>query len=98
MQLPLQPWALGTCVAHGQRDALVRFWLAAPQDQLESFWGSPLGQASRQLVAQLNSSTAFTPEQIASRDALTNACCRGACSNPWRPSCCWRFFFIRPQH
>ena len=96
MQLPLQPWALGTCVAHGQRDALVRFWLAAPQDQLESFWGSPLGQASRQMVAQLNSSTAFTPEQIASRDAINQRLMQGGLQQPLAPQLLLAVFLYSP--
>lgn len=96
MQLPLQPWALGTCVAHGHRDALVSFWLAAPQDQLEAFWGSPLGQASRQLVAQLNASTVFTPEQIATRDAINQRLMQGGLQQPLAPQFLLAVFLYSP--
>ena len=70
MQLPDAPWKLSSCVAEGQRDALVRLWLAAPLDQLEAFWVSPLGAASRALVEQLRQNDALTPSQVATREAL----------------------------
>jgi hypothetical protein len=70
MDLPVSGWNLSTCVAAGERDALVRLWLAAPLDQLEAFWMSPLGEATRQLVRQLTPQTVFTPAQVATRDSL----------------------------
>lgn len=70
MQLPGTVWNLGTCVSDGNRDALARLWMAAPLDQLEAFWSSPLGTATRELVRQLNQSTPLTPEQVSTRDAL----------------------------
>lgn len=68
--LPNQPWSAGTCGSLGQRDALARFWLASPDDLLPSLWSSPLGDATRQLVRQLNPKSAFTPEQVALREAI----------------------------
>lgn len=68
--LPETIWNLGSCVAEGNRDALVRLWLAAPHDQLEAFWASPLGTATRQLVSQLTQQTPFTPAQVATRDQI----------------------------
>jgi hypothetical protein len=70
VQLPSEPWSLATCVAQQQRDALVRFWIAAPADQLEALWSSPCGQATRELVRQLSAQHPFTPEQVSVRDAL----------------------------
>lgn len=70
MQLPESPWNLGSCVADSNRDALVRLWMAAPLDQLEAFWSSPLGASTRALVRQLQQSTPLTPAQVATRDAL----------------------------
>ena len=70
IDLPLQSWSAGTCGSLGQRDALARFWLAAPDDLLPSLWASPLGEATRQLVRQLNPQSAFTPAQVALREAI----------------------------
>jgi len=70
MDLPTTGWNLATCAAAGERDALVRLWLAAPLDQLEAFWMSPLGEATRQMVRQLTPQTEFTPAQVATRDSL----------------------------
>jgi len=70
MELPSQPWALAHCVAQGHRDALSRFWLAAPADQLETLWLSPVGEATRQLVQQLSPGSNFTAEQLALRNAI----------------------------
>jgi hypothetical protein len=70
MQLPESIWNLGSCAAEGNRDALVRLWLAAPHDQLEAFWSSPLGSSTCDLVRQLRQNTQFTPAQVAMREAL----------------------------
>jgi len=53
-----------------QRDPLIRFWLAAPADQLELLWAGPVGEATRHLVRQLSASSAFTPQQVAIRDQI----------------------------
>jgi len=68
--LPQHPWSAGTCGSLGQRDALARFWLAVPDDLLPSLWASPLGEATRQLVRQLNPQSSFAPEQVALREAI----------------------------
>ena len=70
MQFPQTTWNLGSCVAEGNRDALVRLWLAAPHDQLEAFWSSPLGVATRELVRGLRQHTPLSPDQVATRDAI----------------------------
>jgi hypothetical protein len=70
IDLPQQPWSAGSCGALGQRDALARFWLACPDDLLPSLWSSPLGEATRQLVRQLNPQSSFSPEQVALRNAI----------------------------
>ena len=70
MDLPQHAWSAGSCGSLGQRDALARFWLAAPEDLLASLWASPLGEATRQLVRQLNPQSSFTPEQVALREAI----------------------------
>jgi hypothetical protein len=70
MDLPQSTWSAASCGALGQRDALARFWLAAPDDLLPSLWASPLGDATRQLVRQLTPQSSFTPEQVALREAI----------------------------
>jgi hypothetical protein len=70
MQLPVEAWSASSCAAAGQRDALARFWLAAPDDLLPSLWASPLGEATQALVRQLTPQSVFTPEQVALRNAI----------------------------
>ena len=69
-RLPEQPWLLNTCVQADQRDELVRFWLAAPEDLLPSLWSSPVGEVTKSMVRALTPQTSFTPEQVATRDAI----------------------------
>ena len=69
-RLPEQPWFINTCVEADQRDQLVRFWLAAPEDLLPSLWSSPVGEATKSMVRSLTPQTSFTPEQVATRDAI----------------------------
>jgi len=70
MQLPREAWSAGRCAAAGQRDALARFWLAAPDDLLPSLWASSLGEATRALVRQLTPQSVFTSEQVALRNEI----------------------------
>ena len=69
-RLPEQPWLLNTCVDADQREQLVRFWLAAPEDLLPSLWSSPVGEVTKTMVRALTPQTSFTPEQVATRDAI----------------------------
>ena len=68
--LPQQSWSAGSAAAQQQRDALVRFWLAAPEDLLPSLWSSPLGEATKALVRQLTPASVFNPEQVTLRNAI----------------------------
>ena len=72
LELPSHPWTLaGLPSGSGSsRDVLARFWLAAPEDLLPSLWSSPVGEATKQLVRQLDPQYAFTPDQIALRNAI----------------------------
>ena len=69
-RLPDQPWLLSTCVQADQRDQLVQFWLAAPEDLLPSLWSSPVGETTKSMVRALTPQTSFTPEQVATRNAI----------------------------
>ena len=69
-RLPEQPWLLKTAVQADKRDELARFWLAAPEDLLPSLWSSPVGEATKSMVKALTPQTPFTPEQVATRDAI----------------------------
>ena len=96
MFLPSEPWNLATCVAKQQRDALVRFWLAAPADQLEALWASPCGQATRELVRQLNPQHPFTPEQVSLREAFGTRLNQGGLSQPLAPQLMLANFLLSP--
>ena len=69
-ELPTDPWTLSGFSAGSNRDLLVRFWLAAPQDMLASLWSSPVGESTKQLVLQLDPEYAFSPDQISLRNAI----------------------------
>ena len=69
-ELPTQPWTLAGLADGSNRDVLARFWLAAPEDLLPSLWSSSLGEATKQLVRQLDPGYEFTPDQIALRNAI----------------------------
>jgi hypothetical protein len=70
LQLPSKPWTIANCTALDQRDELVAFWLAAPEDILPSLWASPVGEATKSLVRGLRTDTSFTAEQVALRNAI----------------------------
>ena len=68
--IPAAPWSIAEAVGRGDRDALIRFWLTAPEDLLETLWSSTLGEATRALVKQLHSEFPFTEEQRSVRDRI----------------------------
>ena len=70
LALPTEPWTSTEISAGSQRDLLVRFWLAAPEDLLHNFWLSPLGESTKRLVRELDPKYPFSPDQIALRDAI----------------------------
>ena len=76
-QIPQQPWLVEQAAQRGDRDALIRFWLAAPEDLLPSLWNSPLGQATGALVKQLTPQFPFTADQLQLRDSLNHRLQRG---------------------
>jgi hypothetical protein len=96
VDLPNQAWSLATAVVDNQRDALARFWLAAPQDQLQALWTSPLGEASRQLIRQLTPSSSFAPPQVALRDAINQRLMHGGLQQPLAPQLLLAVFLYSP--
>jgi len=68
--IPVQSWSSSHALRNGERDLLARFWLAAPEDLLETFWNGILGEATRGLIQQLNTEFPFTAEQVKLRDDL----------------------------
>lgn len=70
MEIPQQGWQVSTALAADQRDALIRFWLAAPMDQLQPLWNGGFGDLTRQMVQKLSSQTSFTAEQVALRNTI----------------------------
>ena len=75
--IPTAPWNLAEVVGRGDRDALIRFWLTAPEDLLESLWTSQLGEATRSLVSQLHSEFPFTEDQRSLRDRINQSLQQG---------------------
>ena len=61
---------MSEAVQSRQRDELIRFWLAAPMDQLQALWDGGFGVITRQMVQQLKSQTDLTPDQVALRQSL----------------------------
>ncbi|WP_136975412.1 hypothetical protein [Synechococcus sp. N26] len=68
--IPAAPWSVAEVIGRGDRDALIRFWLTAPEDLLESLWISPLGEATRAMVNQLHQEFPFTTDQRSVRDRI----------------------------
>lgn len=66
----MKAWNVTSAVAGSMRDELAQFWLAAPEDILESLWNSQVGEATRQLTAQLTPNTYLPPEQVELRNRL----------------------------
>ena len=95
--LPDQVWSLGTASAEGNRDAMVRFWLAAPADQLEPLWKSHFGTVTVELIRQLTPQTSFSTEQVATRDRINQVLMQAACSSPSGLSFSWPFFCTPPK-
>lgn len=95
MDIPLQPWSLFQ-PSEALRDALVRFWLSAPLDQLQALWGSPFGEASRREVRSLQTTTVFTAQQVASRDAINARLLQGGLQQPLAPQLLLAVFHYSP--
>ena len=74
----------------------MRFWLAAPVDQLESLWASSFGQTTRELVRQLNPQHPFTPEQVSLREAIGSRFNQGGLSQPIAPQLMLANFLLSP--
>ena len=70
LQLPTQPWKLATCLNLNQRDQVVAFWLAAPEDLLPSLWSSPVGEITKAMISSLTPETVFSSEQVSLRNAI----------------------------
>ena len=75
--IPVQPWLSSQALSRGDRDHLARFWLAAPEDLLETFWTGALGEATRGLIQQLNPQFPFTTDQVEFRDELNKILQKG---------------------
>lgn len=57
--------------AQGARHCLSRFWLAAPVDQLEALYRSPIGQCYRLLISGPLSAQPLLPEEESWKSALS---------------------------
>jgi len=96
VDLPQQPWSLSTAGVEGHRDALARFWLAAPQDQLPALWAGAFGEASRQLIRQLQPASTFTPQQVTLRDGINQRLLQGGLQQPLAPQLLLAVFLYSP--
>ena len=63
--LTIISWNLSSAGINGQRENLVRFWLASPDDLVETLWQGIAGQVTREMVAELTNTT-FLPEPLIS--------------------------------
>ena len=70
LQLPTHPWSLATCANSNQRDRLVAFWLAAPEDLIQGLWSSQVGEISKLMIRSLKPDSVFSPEQVSLRNAI----------------------------
>lgn len=75
--IPQKPWSVSQAATSGDRDAVARFWLAAPDDLLESLWCSPLGAVTKSLIHQLHPQFPFTPDQVRLREQLNTELQKG---------------------
>jgi hypothetical protein len=66
----MKAWTLSNAAAGQHREEVARFWIHAPEDALEMLWDSVFGEATRLLITQLTSSTAFSTGQLELRDEL----------------------------
>ena len=66
----VESWSITSAVLRGQRDQLINFWLACPDDVLEFLWSGTAGQVTREMVAQLNLTTFFSESQVSLRNRL----------------------------
>ena len=69
-RLPEQSWLLNSCVQNDQRDQLARFGWRLQRILLPSLWSSPVGESTKALVRALTPQTSFTPDQVATREAI----------------------------
>ena len=70
IRTPVQIWTLSNATAGQHREEVARFWIHAPDDALEMLWDSVFGEATRLLITQLSSATAFSSGQLQLRDEL----------------------------
>ena len=66
----IESWTITSAVVRGQRDQLINFWLACPDDAIEVLWSGSAGQATREMVAQLTPTTFFSESQVATRNRI----------------------------
>ena len=95
LYIPSKPWSVDTVVSSGDRDALARFWLSAPEDLLSSLWSSPLGDASVALIRQLHPSFAFTADQLNFRESINDRLKQGL-DKPGAVQCLMAVFLYSP--
>lgn len=94
--IPQFVWNLSMSASGDQRDAMIRFWLAAPSDQLEALWALPFGEVTKQLVRQLDSSHSFTSEQVSLRNELGARFSEEGLSQPLAPQLMLANFLLSP--
>ena len=66
----MKAWTITSAVAGNKREELAEFWLAAPDDAVESLWKSSVGEATRELIAQLTPNTFLPTQQVELRNRL----------------------------
>lgn len=68
--IPSRGWRSDDIGSGDCRDAVIRFWLSIPIDQLQFLWSGSIGDVTRQLAANLSNTYELSPEQLKLRDDL----------------------------
>ena len=92
---PVVAWNVASAT-EADRDALIRFWLAAPADLLPGLWQGTPGESTKTLVQQLTPSTSFSAEQVKLRDELGAQLSQLGLQHPSAPQLLLATFLLSP--
>ena len=95
VELPLVAWNVAA-PTEPDREALIRFWLAAPVDLLPGLWQSTPGESTKHLVRQLSSATSFSAEQVKLRDEIGAQLSQLGLQHPLAPQLLLATFLLSP--
>jgi hypothetical protein len=88
-------WQL-TTPCDPQRNSLIRFWLCAPFDQVQSLWNIGFGEVTRKLVKELDRDYAFSAEQVTLRNEINERITKLGLPHPLSPQLLIASFLLSP--